>query len=269
MLSLLPDEIAGQVLQARSALEQHLGPELRAIHLYGSTVDGGLKPASDVDLLVTVSRPPSEPVRRALVRDLLPISVPLMPMGNGGMRRPLEVTIIAHDQVVPWRYPPRRELQFGEWLREDLLAGVLNPPAADPDVTILVTKARQRSIALFGPPAATLFEPVPREDLIQALADIIDQWNTPEDWYDDERNVVLTLARIWYTAETGHIASKDVAAAWLVERVPAEHRPVLVEARKAYLAGRLSSLSAGAARTAAFIYFAKAEIERMLHRQQG
>ena len=36
-------------------IERHLEPTLLAVHLYGSAVDGGLKPHSDIDLLVTVT----------------------------------------------------------------------------------------------------------------------------------------------------------------------------------------------------------------------
>ncbi|WP_428838846.1 nucleotidyltransferase domain-containing protein, partial [Klebsiella pneumoniae] len=40
---------------------------LLAVHLYGSAVDGGLKPHSDIDLLVTVTVRLDETTRRALI----------------------------------------------------------------------------------------------------------------------------------------------------------------------------------------------------------
>ncbi len=46
-------------------------------------------------------------------------------------------------------------------------------------------------------------------------------------WAGDERNVVLTLSRIWYSAVTGKIAPKDVAADWAMERLPAQYQPVI------------------------------------------
>jgi streptomycin 3"-adenylyltransferase len=45
------------------------------------------------------------------------------------------------------------------------------------------------------------------------------------------RNVILTLARIWSTAATGVIRSKDAAAGWVFDRLPEAHRPVLARAR--------------------------------------
>jgi streptomycin 3"-adenylyltransferase len=55
----------------------------------------------------------------------------------------------------------------------------------------------------------------------------------------DTRNVVLTLARMWTTSVTGDVRSKADAAAWVLERLPAAHRPVLEVARAGYLGDRL------------------------------
>ncbi len=57
--------------------ERHLEPTLLAVHLYGSAVDGGLKPHSDIDLLVTVTVRLDETTRRALINDLLKLRLPL------------------------------------------------------------------------------------------------------------------------------------------------------------------------------------------------
>ena len=122
--------------------------------------------------------------------DLLKVS---SPPGDGGTWRPLELTVVARSEVVPWRYPARRELQFGEWLRHDILSGTFEPAVLDHDLAILLTKARQHSLALLGPSAATFFEPVPKEHFSKALFDTIAQWNAESDWKGDERNVVLAL----------------------------------------------------------------------------
>ncbi len=260
MTELIPAEITGQLSHIRAVLDRHLVKTLQAIHLFGSALDGGLKPHSDIDLLVTVNTAPNESVRRALMLDLLTVSAPV---GNSGSWRPLEVTVIARDEVVPWRYPARRELQFGEWLRQDLLAGIFEPPTLDHDLAILLTKARQHSIALMGPPAAIFFEPVPRGDFSKALADTIAQWNSEPDWRGDERNVVLALARIWYSAATGRIAPKDIAAAWVLKRLPAEYREVLGTAQAAYSSAGEENWAARAEQTAAFIRYAKSAIENI------
>ena len=46
-------EVSTQLSEVVGVIERHLEPTLLAVHLYGSAVDGGLKPHSDIDLLVT------------------------------------------------------------------------------------------------------------------------------------------------------------------------------------------------------------------------
>lgn len=55
------------------------------------------------------------------------------------------------------------------------------------------------------------------------------------DLQGDTRNVVLTMARIWATTVTGHVMSKDAAAAWALTRLPPRDRPVLEHALHLYL----------------------------------
>ena len=55
MRNTVPAEISVQLSQALNVIEHHLGSTLLAVHLYGSALDGGLKPCSDIDLLVTVT----------------------------------------------------------------------------------------------------------------------------------------------------------------------------------------------------------------------
>ncbi|WP_326537177.1 aminoglycoside adenylyltransferase family protein [Pseudorhodoferax sp.] len=253
----VPPQIDRQVADAQAVLQRHLAGSLQALHLFGSAVDGGLQPCSDIDLLATVATPPAEPARRALLQELLSVSAP---PGSTGPWRALEVTVLAHGAVRPWRHPAQRVLQFGEWLRADLRAGVFEPPMPDHDLAILLTKARQHSVALLGPPAADWFAPVPVADFARALADTLALWNGPADWHGDERHVVLALARIWYSAATGAIASKQAAADWLLPRLAPENRGVLQAARAAYLGQANDDLAAQAASLAAFVHHAKAAI---------
>ncbi|WP_431228237.1 AadA family aminoglycoside 3''-O-nucleotidyltransferase [Burkholderia contaminans] len=261
MTECIPDEIAAQVTAACDTIERHLGATLTAIHLFGSALDGGLKPRSDADLLVTVSARPDESTRHALMLDLLAVSAP--PGRAGGMRA-LEATVVAHDAVVPWRHPARRELQFGEWLRHELEAGIVEPARVDHDLAILLTKVRQHSVVLVGVPAAALFEQVPARDFVAALLATVAQWNAEPDWRGDACNVVLALARIWYSAATGRIAPKDVAATWVLERLPQAYRPVVAAARAAYLGGEEDAAILSGEPVAAFIGYARRTVESML-----
>lgn len=50
----------------------------------------------------------------------------------------------------------------------------------------------------------------------------------------DERNVILTLARMWQTVAVDEIAPKDIAAKWAIPRLPEKQAYLLDLARKAY-----------------------------------
>ena len=57
-------EVSTQLSEVVGVIERHLEPTLLAVHL-ASAVDGGLKPHSDIDLLVTVTVRLDETTRRA------------------------------------------------------------------------------------------------------------------------------------------------------------------------------------------------------------
>ena len=69
-------EVSTQLSEVVGVIERHLEPTLLAVHLHGSAVDGGLKPHSDIDLLVTVTVRLDE-TTRALINDLLETSASL------------------------------------------------------------------------------------------------------------------------------------------------------------------------------------------------
>ncbi|MCS6474187.1 hypothetical protein NX871_30435, partial [Burkholderia thailandensis] len=52
--AIVPVEIAYQTAVACATIERHRGTTLQAIHLFGSALDDGLKPRSDIDLPVTM-----------------------------------------------------------------------------------------------------------------------------------------------------------------------------------------------------------------------
>lgn len=261
----VPAEISAQLSKALEVVERHLASTMLAVHLYGSALNDGLKPYSDIDLLVTVAESPDEASRQALMLDLLNISAP---PGQSKKFRALEVTVVSFNDIVPWRFPARRELQFGEWLRSDVLEGVIEPAALDADLAILLTQARQHSIALAGPPATELLDPVPESDVFKALAGTLKLWSTPSDWAGDERNVLLTLARVWYSAASGKIVPKEVAADWVVERLPDEYQSVLFEAREAYLGHREDRLALRGGQLTELVALMKSEATSLLGQRQ-
>ncbi len=221
----IPKE-AGQAAEALTELFSH---QLVGVYLYGSAVEGGLQKNSDVDIAAVVSRRLSGDARKELSKRLMKISGWI---GNPQGIRSLEVTVLNQDDIQPWVYPPKQELQYGEWLRRRFEAGDFGETSENPDLAILVTQVRNHSVALVGTDAKKVFPLVPVHDLHRSIGDSLPKLLTHT--MGDERNVLLTLARMWLTVSTGEIRSKDRAAAWAGSRLPAKDAKWLELAGLAY-----------------------------------
>jgi len=222
-------KIPKEAIQALKIVEELLGSFAVGVYLFGSAVIGGLRVNSDVDVLVVVNHSLPEVTRRKLIDRLMLISGKI---GNTDSMRPLEVTVINHGDVVPWRYPPKNELIYGEWLRNEFEKGQIQKPTYDPDLAIVLAQARKNSVSLFGPDATNILDPVPMTDIRRAIMESLS--GLVDGIRGDERNVILTLARMWLTVAVGKISPKDVAAEWAILRLPKEHATLLDLARKAY-----------------------------------
>ncbi len=144
---------------------------------------------------------------------------------------------------------------------------IFKPATIDIDLAILLTNSKENiDVCLFKlkERLEELFDPVPEQDLFEALNETLTLWNSPPDWAGDERNVVLTLSRIWYSAVTGKIAPKDVAADWAMERLPAQYQPVILEARQAYLGQEEDRLASRADQLEEFVHYVKGEITKVV-----
>lgn len=200
------------------------------VYQYGSAVLGGLRRFSDLDVLVVVDRAMTGDQRRRLVGETMDVS------GSHGARlrgRPVEVTVVTREMVKPWRPHQQRQFQYGEWLREDYETGFVPEPGPDPDLGPLLTTVLTASVAVAGPPAQEVIDPVPAAELVASMREALPALLA--DIGTDTANVLLTLARMWRTTESGVIFDKAEAAAWALDRLPPPLRPPLEHARAVYL----------------------------------
>jgi streptomycin 3"-adenylyltransferase len=213
-----------QLNRVVAIVREVLGPDALGAYLLGSAVLGSLRRESDLDVLAVTSRATTREEKQRLVDPLL---------RSSGLPRRIELTLVVQADVKPWRYPPRMDFQYGDWLRAEFERGELDPPPTNSDLAVLLTMVLLGDAPVFGPPPAELLDPVPHDDVARAMRDGIPALLADLD--DDTRNVLLTLARIWSTLATGVIRSKDAAADWALPRLPEEHRAVLTRARAIYL----------------------------------
>lgn len=140
---------------------------VRGVYLYGSAVVGGLRPDSNLDVLAVVDRALTASERRALVEGLVPISSRAL---RPDAWRPVELTVVVRGAIEPWRYPPAREIQYGEWVRDELIADPDTAgPVPSPDLAILLTRVRTDARVLHGDAPAREIPAVPAEDLRRAI----------------------------------------------------------------------------------------------------
>jgi predicted nucleotidyltransferase len=104
---------AGQLQSIMQLVSCVFGGDVLGGYLHGSAVLGGLRPTSDLDVLIVLKRPTTATQRRTLVEGLLEVSAG----ARHGPARPVELTVVVESDVKPWRYPPRQEFLYGEWLR--------------------------------------------------------------------------------------------------------------------------------------------------------
>ncbi|MEK6734172.1 MAG: aminoglycoside adenylyltransferase family protein, partial [Pseudomonadota bacterium] len=219
--------IKQQLSECLDLLTKILGTDLLAVYLYGSALVGGLQKYSDIDLLVVTNRATTLDKKRELVTHLLQISGIYMK----DTKPPIEMTIVDRSAINPWHYPPHFDFQYGEWLRQSFEMGDFEPSLSRqmPDLALIVTQVLLKSHILFGSSSEELLAPVPYSDFIKAMLDDMDRLSS--DLGSDTRNVLLTLARIWSTLETGEIRSKPDAADWITNRLPEIYQPVINRAK--------------------------------------
>lgn len=223
--------IPTEASNALALLKHRLGTSLLAVYLHGSAVAGGLRKISDVDLIAFVDEALPTSLRADLSSDLLSVSgsYPVDRLG----RRPLEVLIFRRYDLEDKPYPSRAEFVYGEWLRAAFESGAISKPATSPEFTLLLSQAREEAVPLLGPDITDLVSVIPSAVVRTAINDFLPELiRTVE---GDERNVMLTLARMWRTAATGEFVSKDGTANWAALKLSARAAKTLDLARDAYL----------------------------------
>jgi len=162
--------------------------ELDALYLLGSAALGGYEHGrSDVDVVALTSRSLSHDERRRLATAAEAVPCPA---------RKLELVVYPRGSDA-WEI----NLNTGEQVAYD--------PESEPSFWFVIDRAlaERHAVPLLGPPWNELFERVPRDALLEAIAASLDSVGLP--------GAVRALAWI----ETGEWLSKPAAEAWLRERV--------------------------------------------------
>ncbi|MCF7646431.1 DUF4111 domain-containing protein [Bacillus subtilis] len=224
-------EITAQTLAASAILKEILQDKLLGIYIHGSALGGVLKPQSDIDLLTIIKSPLTAKERSRLLAALMQLSG-RHPAQNID-ERCLEVMIFTQADLAANEFPARADFVYGEWLRDSFEAGEVPLANSDPEYTLVLAQAYNEAFALYGPEVQTLLTQNTSEHIKAGMRILLP--SLMEGLHGDERNVLLTLARMLYTATTGQFTSKDHAALWAIALLSERSANVLSYARSAYL----------------------------------
>ena len=123
-------------------------------YLHGSAILGGLRPTSDLDVLVVLDRLTTATQRRSLVEGLLEMSGA---RAHHGPARPVELTVVVEATSGRGAIRPARSSCTVSGCATRT-SGAPQPEPA-PDLSILITMVLQGNAVLFGPPPAQLLDP--------------------------------------------------------------------------------------------------------------
>jgi streptomycin 3"-adenylyltransferase len=227
-----PPDVRAQLADLLDATSALLGHNLGGVYLHGSLALGCFNPArSDVDLLVITERAVVRDAKLGLVQALL---------ARSGRPAPLELSVLARADISPWCHPAPYRLHFSEDWRERLAADVAglgwlrwpDVPGTDPDLAAHLTVARERGIALLGPPPSEALPEVPPADYLDSiLRDVADAATAIT---RDPVYVVLNLCRVYSFVLDGRVASKDEGGAWGRTALPEPLRLIVEQALALY-----------------------------------
>jgi len=227
LLVILMPNLEQQIDQCLNLLKQIITHDLLGVYLYGSAIIGGLQKYSDIDLFVVTNRSTTREEKKQLASSLLQISGVYMKSA----KPPVELTIVVKSDVNPWHYPPQFDFQYGDWLRKEFESGNIEPWQSKvmPDLALQITQVLLSGKTLVGAAPNRLLPQVPYPDFIKAMAQELPSLMDSLEF--DTRNVLLTLARMWYTLETDTIHSKPESAGWVISRLPNDYHLVLQRAK--------------------------------------
>ena len=217
-----------------SGLGDELGDNLVGVYLHGSLASGSFyPPKSDLDLLFVASTSLSAAQRRSFAVRCVQLHR-ARPITGG-----LECSVVLEAETADPTHPMPFEVHFGENRVDDIVSGAMDHAVSrtDPDLAAHCQALREFGRALRGPPIARVFGPVRRADFIDSVRGDIEWIIADRHVLDSPVYAVLNACRaLWLEDGTSPrlAPSKEEAALWAAEWLPAEHRPLVLCALDVY-----------------------------------
>ena len=204
--------------------------DLVGIYLHGSAVMGCFNSEkSDIDLIVVVERPLSDPVKGAFLEMVVEYNAQ-------GPAKGIEMSVVLRRVCRPFVYPTPYELHFSAGhlasYRQDPAGYIRRMKGDDKDLAAHFTIIRKRGRCLYGPPIEDVFAQVPRRDYMDSIW--YDVENAPEEITEYPMYLTLNLARVLAYGSEGLVLSKAEGGAWAREHLPPEYHSLIRDALREY-----------------------------------
>ncbi len=219
-------EVNAVLTSLQTKVHTILGDQFVGLYLYGSLSSGDFNlDTSDIDfLVVTTDELPTE-----IVSQLEVMHHQLM---SGGLKWAKKLEGAYLPQAVLRCYDP-----VDTTLRPCFNEGHFYLARQGSDWIIQRHILREMGVVLAGPPAHTLIDPVPAEDIQWSVRAILREWwrpvlDTPDRLRGDDYQAyaVLTMCRALYALEHGSVVSKPSAARWAIPTLDDRWTPLIEQA---------------------------------------
>ncbi|KAB8140385.1 DUF4111 domain-containing protein [Chloroflexia bacterium SDU3-3] len=206
----LPARETEYLRDVRAILRRTLADQLVGVYLFGSAANGSYEPGvSDLDIQAVTHVPVPEALRRELAGLLAHAHLPCP-------ARRLEFVLYSQGAVSPAARHPRFLLNWNTGAGERDHMSLDAAQEASHWFLLDIAMGREVGQALFGPPPAEVFSPIPRPWVLDALLDSLLWHHTHE---GTSANAVLNACRAWRYAAEGVMGSKLDGAAWAMQQL--------------------------------------------------
>ncbi len=207
-----------------------LRDNLAGIYLHGSAVMGCFNPQkSDIDLIIVVDRPLSDPIKRAYMDMVVEYNAL-------GPAKGIEMSIVLRKVCKPFIYPTPYELHFStghlKWYKDDPGDYIRKMKGTDKDLAAHFTVINHRGRCLYGVPIKDMFAEVPGCDYMDSLWCDIE--GAAEEIAEHTMYLTLNLARVLAYKEDGLVLSKMEGGEWAIDHLPSEYHPLIKDALREY-----------------------------------
>ena len=200
-----------------SACQDTLGSALTGLYVQGSIAQNNYnREKSDIDIIGVVKAPLNAALKTKLGSRSTHAQLPVPATG-------MDLVLLTEDTVKDPTPEPEYDFWFATGQTWDT---EINNGGTSREMLIYQETCRVSGLPLYGPSAETVFSPVPRALLLQALIDVL-TWHrkTIGDTFHDPAGqyAILNACRAWHYAAKNALISKSAGAEWVLAQEPQHH----------------------------------------------